>query len=582
MKKFKNLMLMLALALFFVGAMGITKASAAEAVSGGATEVAIKEVKKYDTEIIEVTSDKQVYYQIVKSTEPGKLKPANWIKAAFDNTNKVYSIDFSSVANGKNAYFALTTDATAEDATKVAVVDSVIKSVKVTLNYKAEKLTSAGLPDVIATLNVKGVDSKDDNAEGEAKDYSLKWKRGANGTWAEEDQFNQLQWDMLKASNGTLYVAIDGTLKNGKLDTAFRLSKEAKVKIPKSAKAPTVKVDYVKGTVALKNGMQVRVNDGTAWMDVVAYDKDSTEKELVFAKATEEKTTGKKVSTVSIADFVAAINDEKLLNAGAKNGAEITVTVRTAATNKKFPSMEGSFKVVLPKAAPSVATATSGSGIVVTYTKADKTNKIDAAYKIDFTKLFTKGEKETYDQYEYMFVADKADGTNLAKQKWTKLPENGIVDLSKNIGKDYKYYKASDESKSSGTVKYEAIKAVYIRLAAVKPTNETAGAFASAYGVVEVAVGENVAYTLTSNNSNPAAATFKVGDATVTKALAGAKVVIVYTATEGKEIEKVTYTVEGGEAVTVNVTEGTYSFDMPAKNVTVTVTEKAKAEAGTR
>ena len=59
---------------------------------------------------------------------------------------------------------------------------------------------------------------------------------------------------MLKASNGTLYVAIDGKVANEKT-TEFRMSKEAKVKIPKSAKAPTVKVDYVKGTLGLKNGM---------------------------------------------------------------------------------------------------------------------------------------------------------------------------------------------------------------------------------------------------------------------------------------------------------------------------------------
>ena len=540
MKKFKNYMLMLALALFFVGAMGMTKASAEDAGEGEAqvsptpTAAAAKitEEKDYATEIIKVTSDKQVYYQVVKSAEPGKLKPANWIKAA-KNADGLYCIDFSSVANGKDAYFALTTDNTAESATAVAVVDSVIKSVKVTLNYKAEKLTSAGLPDVIATLNVKGVDKNDDNAEGTPAEYSLKWKRGANGAWAEEAEFNQLQWDMLKASNGTLYVAIDGKVADEKT-TEFRMSKEAKVKIPKSAKAPTVKVDYVKGTVALKNGMQVKVNE-SAWLDVVAYDKESTEKELVFAKASDEKTTSKKVSTVSIADFVAAINDEKLLNIGAEAGAEITVIARTAATDKKFPSMEGSMTIVLPKAAPTVA----GEAVALTYTKADKTNKIDAAYELDFSKLLLEKDAK-YEQYEYMFVADKADGTNLEKQKWTKLPEDGKVDLAKNIGKDYKYFKASDESKSSGTVKYEAIKAVYIRLAAVKATKDAAGVFASAYGIVDVSVTENVPvieYTLTSDSKNPAVATFKVDDKEVTKAAKDATVVIVYTATEGKEID---------------------------------------------
>jgi len=604
MKKFKNLMLMLALALFFVGAMGMTKASASGDVTapsqgtetqdpetntgdenetpttGGETnetpsEDKIAEDYDYASEIIKVTCAKQVYYQVVKSAEPGKLKAANWIKAAYDKES-VYCIDFSSVANGKDAFFALTTDNAAEEAAVVAKVDAVIKSVKVTLNYKTEEIKN-GLADIITTLNVKGVEKEDDNAEGTAAGYFLQWKRGANGTWAAADEFGQLDWDMLKASNGTLYVAINGESGENQSATMFRMSKEAKVKIPKAAKAPTVKVDYVKGTLGLKNGMQVRVGADLDWMDVIAFDKESKGTD-VFALATAGATTSKKVSTVAVADFVAAVKDVLKQTDDVKDGAEVTLTVRTAATNKKFPSMEGTVKLVLPKAAPAVPT----QAVALTYTKADKENDIDAAYELDFSKLFTLPDSEKYSQYEYMFVADKADGTNLAKQKWTKLPEDGKVDLAKYIGKEYKYFKASDESKSSGVVKYEAIKAVYIRLAAVKATKEVTGVFASAYGVAEVAVTENVPvieYTLTSDSENPAAATFKVGDAAATKAAKDATVEIVYTATEGKEIATVTYTVEGSDTpVTVTATDGKYTFKMPEGNVTVTITEKT-AEA---
>ena len=592
MKKFKNLMLMLAFALFFVGAMSITKASATDpsgeqnqtspSPSPSTTPAAAKIVAapQYDIEVIEVTCDEQVYYQIVKSAEQkSDLKPANWIKAAKQD-NKYY-IDFSATANGKDAYFALTTDNTKGDAAEVAVVDSVIKSIKVGLNYKTEEITK-GLADIITTLNVKGVEPGDDKPEGTAADYQLNWKRGANGTWAGATSFTQLQWDMLKASNGTLYVAIDGTMKDGKDDVSFRLSKEAKVKIPKSAKAPTVKVDYVKGTLALKNGMQVRVGADLDWMDVIAYDKTAQDNGA-FALATAGATTSKKVSTVAVADFVAAVKDDKLLNQDddVKDGAEVTLTVRTAATNKKFPSMEGTVKLVLPKAAPTVPT----QAVALTYTKADKENDIDAAYELDFSKLFTLPDGGKYSQYEYMFVADKADGTNLAKQKWTKLTDDGKVNLAKYIGKEYKYFKAADEKTATGLVKYEAIKAVYIRLAAVKATKEVTGVFASAYGVAEVAVTENVPvieYTLTSDSKNPAAATFKVGDTAATKAAKDATVEIVYTATEGKEIDAVTYTVEGSDTpVTVTATDGKYTFKMPEGNVTVTITEKTAAASGT-
>ncbi len=587
MKKFKNLMLMLALALFFVGAMSITKASATDvngdenqttpsaspSPSAAPAATKIEAETQYDIEVIEVSCDEQVYYQVVKSADQKTgLKPANWIKAAKQDDK--YYIDFSATANGKDAYFALTTDNTKGDAAEVAVVDSVIKSIKVGLNYKTEEIKT-GLADIITTLNVKGVDSADDKPEGTAADYSLQWKRGANGTWAEASNFTQLQWDMLKASNGTLYVAIDGTMKDGKDDVSFRLSKEAKVKIPKSAKAPTVKVDYVKGTVALKNGMQVRVNGQPLWMDIIAYDKASQGTDT-FALATADAKTGKKVSTVSIADLVAAIRDSKLIGLSVKDGEEITLTARTAATDKKFPSMEGTMKIVLPKAAPTVPT----QAVAFTYTKADTkaTPKVAAAYELDFSKLFTLPEGEKYSQYEYMFVADKADGTNLAKQKWTKLPENGKVDLAKSIGKDYKYYKASDESKSSGVVKYEAIKAVYIRLAAVKATKDEAGVFASAYGIAEVAVSEAKAaepevteYTITWNDVDGCTVEVKVGDTAVDK---GGKIAkdaeVTVAVTEGY-----TVTAAAGEDA-VTITDG--KFTMPAANVTLTITAPTTSE----
>lgn len=613
MKKFKNLMLMLALALFFVGAMGMTKASASGDVTepsqgtetqdpetntgdenetpttGGETtetpsEDKIAEDKDYASEVIKVTCAKQVYYQVVKSAEPGKLKAANWIKAAYDKES-VYCIDFSSVANGKDAFFALTTDNAAEEAAVVAKVDAVIKSVKVTLNYKTEAIKN-GLSDIITTLNVKGVEKEDDNAEGTAAGYFLQWKRGANGTWAAADKFGQLDWDMLKASNGTLYVAINGMSGENQSATNFRMSKEAKVKIPKSAKAPTVKVDYVKGTLALKNGMQVRVGADLDWMDVIAFDKESKGTD-VFALATAGATTSKKVSTVAVADFVAAVKDDKLLNQDddVKDGAEVTLTVRTAATDKKFPSMEGTVKLVLPKAAPTVPT----QAVALTYTKADKENDIDAAYELDFSKLFTLPEGEKYSQYEYMFVADKADGTNLAKQKWTKLPEDGKVDLAKYIGKEYKYFKASDESKSSGTVKYEAIKAVYIRLAAVKATKEVTGVFASAYGVAEVAVTEAVpvatTYKLTASAPEGGKAVITVADKAATAAEEKASVKVTYTVsadTQDVDTVKISYTLKDADKATeetLELKDGAYTFTMPAADVTITITEKAKAAA---
>ncbi len=551
----------------------------------------LKAEPNYNNETIAVTSDKQIYYQIVKSADQKTgLKTANWIEAAYDGTNKVYCIDFSGTANGKDAFFALTTDSTKGDATEVVVVDAVIKSVKVGLNYMAETISAKGLTDIITTLNVKGVEKDDDKADGTAADYQLKWKRGANGAWAVATAFTQLEWDMLKASNGTLYVAIDGKVKAAEEGkevevTSFRLSKEAKVKIPKSAKAPTVKVDYVKGTLALKNGMQVRVNDNTAWLDVIAYDKAAEDKGA-FALATANLKTSKKVSTVAVADFVAAIRDEKLLNMDIEDGAEITVTARTAATDKKFPSMEGTMKLVLPEAEPAMTESTN-----IRCTAADKTNDVKAEFEINFADLMLSAEGIKYEEYEYALVGKIADGVNLLKQKWTKIPSDGKVDLAKSIGKDYSWFKEGEDKATK--FKYEDMDGILVRKAAVKATKEVTGVFASAYRTIDVTV---MVTESESSSQNPGDDTewdikngfwniisFYVGENSVEKAKPGTKVKIVVNALSMPQyvVDKVTvylYYGESYEEATVIQADanGEYYFTMPIGHVTVVVSEKNK------
>ena len=599
MKKFKNFMLMLALALFFVGAMGMTKASAADAggeqnqaspspsatpsATPAAGEISKDEIT-YAEEMIKVTANKQVYYQVVKAAEPGKLKPANWIKAAYDTTKKVYCIDFSSVANGKDAYFALTTDNAAEEAAKVSTVDAVIKSVKVGLNYKTEVIgAETGLADVIASLDVKGVDKADDKADGTPADYSLLWKRGANGTWKGVADFEQLDWDMLKASNGTLYVAINGKKVDQKT-TLFRMSKEAKVKIPKSAKAPTVKVDFVKGTLALKNGMQIRVNDDTKWMDVIAYEK-TAEDNGAFALATKNLKTSKKVSSVLVDDFVAAVKDPKILNMTTiKDGDALTLEVRTAATDKKFPSMSGSLTFKTP--AQNIAAA---QDVKFTYTKADEKNDVKAEFIINFASIQNGGiEAGKFDAYEYI-LADKAeDKVDFAKQKWTKCPADGKLDLSTKIGKTYTCVL---EGGTKATPKYEDTSVIYFRKAAVKADakKKIEGVFASKTTKAVVTITEKVVEAKTYAITKPAAGTtvIKVDGVAADKAKEKAAVTVTYAVTdaEKKEVKefKISYKLEGASETTekvITVKEGVYSFEMPAAAVTITVTEQDKAGAG--
>lgn len=512
MKKFKSLVFVLACALFFVGAMGITKASAE-----GEAPTMQKPTINFDEETITVGANAQVYYQVVKSNSASGLKPANWIKAAKDNAT--YYIDFSATSNTKNAYFALTLDPTATSG-EVVEVAAKIKSIKPILNYAMESITSKGLDDIFKGIEIKGIDSKYNTTKGNEADptkYTLIWKRGANGDWGAENTFQQVHWDMLKASNGTLYVSLVGDAADADdYEYDFRASKEAKVKIPKSAKAPTVKIDYAKGTIALKNGMQVSQNE-TNWLTVAAYDKAATAAEVyVTNSATKTKT---KVSSVAVGDLIAAINDNLETDYVAKSLVELFV--RTAATDKKFPSAVATFKFTAPA---DKLTAKGGDAVEVPYTVADKTAKIAAEMVIDLADFITETE---YAKYEYLLLDTTIDASkvNLAKVKWTKAPTDGKIDLSSKVGKTYKYTQVDG---TSITKKYEESANLVIRVMADKENELFASeplevAFttkAVKYVPIEVSAGSEVTYTVEigedgakkAKNGDVVKVTYKIAD----------------------------------------------------------------------
>ena len=558
-------------------ATGFTFTMPAEAIKITITARASEKIDAeigYADETVKVTCGMQVYYQVVKSETPGTLKPANWIQAAYDTENKVYCIDYSSVANGKDAYFALTTSKEAVEATEVAVVDSIIKSVKVGLNYRAEEIEN-GLADVIASLNVKGVDGSDDNADGTAAEYSLKWKRGANGKWAEADDFDQLQWDMLKASNGTLYIAINGMVKAAEEGeeaevTPFRLSKEAKVKIPKTAKAPTVKMDYGKGTIALKNGMQISI-DGKKWLTVSPYDKNETTREQKFHNDP-TVVTKVKISALTPQELVDAVNTNNLDSCQYGSNVDIVLMVRTAATDKKFPSASATITFKTPAARPEYTTAAANGQYPFSYTVADKTAGIAAEMTMDVSKLIDKG-KEDFSKFEYILLDNAVGATevDLLKVKWSPVPADGKVDLSGKIGKTYKYTKTDN---SSATVKYEASTFIVLRRKADKENELFAGKYReigiqfSAAKLVDVKVtAQNTTYEMVINEGK------------ATKAKAGDKVTVTYTIDDGYKLSDTGVVVTGYDGE-VTKTDGKVEFTVKGDaEVTVTINTEADAPA---
>jgi len=486
--KLKNAMFLIVFTLFAVGTADSVKARA-----DGIVHTVL-----YLEEMIEVTSGKQVYYQPVSSADKKTgLKTDKWIAAAKQG-NKYY-IDFSSTSNTKDVFFALTTDKTSVATDTVAVVDAVVKSFKVTLDYKTEKVGRAGLADVISELTVKGVEKEDDNANARVTQYGVLWKRGSFGTWEKYLAFNQVTWDMVKASTGTLYLTMcsgpkvtsvseDGTV-TGTKDSSFRFVKEVKLKIPKIAKAPSVKLEYTKSTVSLKNGMQLRLvqADGpTEWITLAAYDKKSENTELFSMDA--ERKTNTKASVVGVDELIKAVSNEALLNHKLEPGRRYTFEVRTAATEKAFASAITTLEFYIPERAPSVV-----EKALITYVKADKARKTEADFKIDFSKLQKAGiEAGTYDKYEYLLVGEAADETVLGTQKWSKVPKDGIVDLSKKLGKKYKYIRQTEAESVGISINYEESKVIYFRKAGTKEDkrNNVPGLFASAYAKIPLEITE--------------------------------------------------------------------------------------------
>jgi len=405
-ERIRSILFVFALALVFVGAAKVTEAAAAEAPE--------KYSINYDEETVTLSAvSGSVYYQVIKADDKTQAKAANWLPVAKDDN--AFVIDISALPNNKGSFIAVGFSAKQDkDCEYIVEIPALVKSVKASLDYMVEDVEAAsgsGIYAVISKLTV--TDSTGKKIEWDAADSTCKlsevvklgWKRGANGDWQDDAAFTTFQWEMMKSSNTTLYlraeeVDVDGA--NGLDDT--RYSKEVKVKIPKTAKAPKIKVDYKKGTVAIKSGMEIKV--GGKWVAIAVKDGAATNETDPFAK-----TIKKGVSSLTL--------DQLKEKIGFENGEAVTIEVRTAANTKKFASYVAEVSFTAPLDAPKLKTgATAEKVLVVTVSGSAIT-----AAKLDFAAA-VEGIDATY---EYAFVGENCD---LAKQTFTKVPvKNGKTEL---------------------------------------------------------------------------------------------------------------------------------------------------------
>ena len=350
MKKFKFPVLLLAIAVTVILAAPSapvfaddtpTDGPAAEGTGqdGDTGESTDDPLKDYSIEYgaFRISCRKGVYFQFVKKEQPGKLKANAWIPATVSG-DRAY-IDFSDIT--KTTYVALTFDPTATAADSVITLECPVKSLKATVNYLCE--APKNLFEALSLIEVKTAAGttetlKSSDTEAQATEFKNKfgfqWKRGANGLWnsaaTDDDENFALDFRMLCATSATLYVRVNETAKDGSLHGIIP-SKEAKVKIGKTAAAPNVKQDYKRGSLAIKNGMEFKYGDKTFF--VPAFDKKSKTAAKISSSS---GSVNSKVSYVGLEELFTVLKEE---DNEVSPGSHITLYVRMSATIKKHASL---------------------------------------------------------------------------------------------------------------------------------------------------------------------------------------------------------------------------------------------------
>ena len=294
-----------------------------------------------------------IYYQFMKTADASseQAKEKSWIPAPYneDWENNYSTIDCSGLT--KTTYVAIgimkTDDEGNSAITEVrrVALEVNINKLKVVIDCKSElpELLEEALAEIDITYadgttkaykKTIGKNNKItfvDGTETLSSDYHFQWRKGATGKWvlwsdtSDQNKFS-ISYQTLKASNGTLYIrAFKNQDKDSQIDGLF--SKEVKVKIAKTAKAPTVKIDYAKGTLAIKNGMEFRYNGKTYY--VPATNKDAESEVRITDDAT-ITTTKTKVASISLEEIVTLFN--------IPDGKPFVLEVRTSATEKKYAS----------------------------------------------------------------------------------------------------------------------------------------------------------------------------------------------------------------------------------------------------
>lgn len=458
---------------------GKEKSKASVVVSGGAATLVLNDSKKG----LKAAENKPLYLYVAVSgaaiTADAGLK-ANFKLAATD-VKKVDSVTLNygkAVAENEDTVLVVKATSTAEGATSALVTDLstvAVTDIKVDQNKKKIVFYEAVGTEYLGNSLYDAITDFYSTAKGEKY-----YKHTLN----------------VKILGTDKQVTVDGVAYDGR-----RSSKAKSVSLKNPAKAAKVKVDYLKGTIALKSGLDfVVLTEATTpsaieaelWQTILpASDKGSTTSLYVQSinytyvkKLTDESTVAEKASFYK-GDKIKSLTLESICEAIWPNAVSNTaiIYVRKTATDKAPASKtnETEIKVTKPLAAPVIAT--TGGAITATY---DAKKKAFTLGKGNISGANTNGG------YEYLVVTKaQYDSNNIdfGSSKWSKFVPDKALKTALSSTVVYKTGTTTKEKISTVNSNKELVENIYIliRGAGVKENakSKIAGALPTEYAVTK-------------------------------------------------------------------------------------------------
>ena len=439
---------------------------------------------KYKTEEIEVRATKKLYYGIIKKATDTGIKEAELVPASNGGSGDTYIIDISTISASKESYIGITT-LTAPGTDGLVPVTSITlvpteRKIVFNPNWSIEGdeakgnkvLTNVVITNADSTVYTYVHGTPTGSNEKRITELDIQWRKGTNGEWSEMSALTSSKWDSMKMSGAVVYfrvgakdssVVTPSTTTTG-LETGHRFSKENKIKL-NITKASSIKLDVSKLTLAIKNGVQFRVEGKPDWVTILPYSGQSKITDTAIRPITNKTTfdpytenTQVKVTYMDIADIRAAL--------GTTAPAEtepLVLEVRIAATIKKPASRISTVTIPPQGEAPKASISYDGKSWTVTeLTAADTT--APAVFEYTIVKKSDVTEK-------------KLDMSSL---KWSSIKAGtSIKDTTKST------YSTIDKSRKTIVITDPDIQ-MLIRRKGVTASSKTTAVLASKYLALDV------------------------------------------------------------------------------------------------